>query len=91
MESESDAAKFAILFTVAISRIDDVVHILRVERDETKAMGYELVRQHRCICLYLHQVYCHCGDLSKDSSTQGIREREVNVLQFEIDMMGTSL
>jgi hypothetical protein len=68
MKGEGDAAELAVLFAVAVAGIDDIVHILRVQRDETKTVGYELVRQHRCVRLYLYQVYCHRRDLREDSS-----------------------
>jgi hypothetical protein len=80
MEGEGDAAEFTILITVTISRVDNIVHVLRIQGDETQTMGYELICQHGCIRLYLHQVYCYGRDLGEDSSAQGVGEGEINAL-----------
>jgi hypothetical protein len=54
-------------------------------------MADELVRKHRCIRLYLHQVYCHCWDFGEDDSAQGVGEGKVDILELEVNVMCASL
>lgn len=86
MQEECNAAVRAVVLTVTVARVLDVlVAVFRVERDHTQTVGQELVGKDRCVFLYFYNVDCHCWDLGEHYSSEGVGEGQVNGAQFEVD------
>jgi hypothetical protein len=91
MEREGHAASLAVLFAIAVPRVLHIVHVFRNQRDETKSMAKEFVGKDRSISLNLYQVDGHGGNLGQDDTSDGVREGEVDALQFKVYMVCASL
>jgi hypothetical protein len=56
MEGKDHAALPARVFAIAISCVVELVHLARVEGDQTEAVGDELVGQHRRVDSHLYEI-----------------------------------
>lgn len=87
MKGELNAALLAVLFAFAITGIDNVVGIFRVQRDQTESMCDELISQNTAILLNFNKVDGNRGHLGLDDSTKGVREGKIDVGEVEVDVM----
>lgn len=85
MERELHAAVFAVLFAVAVAGIEEVLDTLGVEWDKTKTVGDEFVSKNRAVAFNLDQVDGDGWDLGQHDAAQRVGERDVGILEFELD------
>ncbi len=63
----------------------------RIQRDETEAMGDELVGENRGVDFDFNKIDGHGWDFSKDCSADGVGEGNVYVAKGEVDVIGGGL
>jgi hypothetical protein len=91
VQSQRDGTLLAVLFAITVSRIDHVVDVLGVERDETETVGEELIRDDGGIGFDLHEIDGHGGNFGKDDTAEGVCEGQVDILELEVDVLSACL
>lgn len=86
VEGKLDAAELAVLLAFAVTGIDNIVGILRVERDQPQSVCDELIGQNTAVLLDFDQVNSDGRDFSEDDSTQRVREGKLNIGKIEVDV-----
>ena len=74
--------------TIVVHLVDDVV---AVQRNETDAMGEELVEQHRRVSVDLDGINGHRGRLGNHAATQCICHTEIRIFDNEFDHIASEI
>lgn len=91
MQVEGHTASSTVLVAVAVARVRHLLEAAGVEGDQAQAVGDELVGQHRGVDVEVDQVNGDSGDFGLDDATQRVGEREVDIIELEIDVNGIGL
>lgn len=91
MQVEGHTASSTVLVAVAVARVRHLLEAAGVEGDQAQAVGDELVGQHRGVDVEVDQVNGDGGDFGLDDATQRVGEREIDVVELEIDVDGIGL
>lgn len=92
MQCERNAAARAVVLTVAVARVLDIlVAVFRIEWDEAQSVGEEFVGEYGGVLFYLDQVDRHRWDFGEDYSAKGVGEGKIDGTEFEIDTVWLGL
>lgn len=81
----------AVVFAVAISTAEDVVHAFAVQGYEAEAMGDKLIREDRSVGFDFYEIDSHGGYFGKDSAAEGVCKGEVDIAEVELYAIGGNL
>lgn len=91
METQRYAAIVAVLFTVAITSVENRIGVFGVQRDEAEAVSNKLVGKHGGVSLDFDKIYSNGGHFGKDDTAEGVGEGEVDIRKGEVNGAYTSL
>ena len=90
-ERQRDTTSLAVLLTVAVARVQNLVDVPGAERDETESVRDELIGEHRRVGFDLDKVDSNGGDFGEDNAAEGVREGEVDVAKDKVNGAGIDL
>ena len=80
------------VLTFAVARVLDVlVAVLRVEGDETDAVGKEFVRENGGVLFDFDYVDCNGWNFCENNTAEGVGKGEVDGAEFEVDTVWLGL
>lgn len=85
VQGKRDAAASAVVLTVAVARVLDIlVAVARVERNETESVSEELIGEDGRVLFHFDQVDGHGWHFGEDRAPDRVGEGEIDRAEFEV-------
>lgn len=91
MQCEGDAAILAVLVAVAVTGVEHVFGLFRVERNQAQAVGDEFIGEDGGVCFDLDEINGHSGDFGEHGAAQRVGKSKVDVGEGKVNMTSRSL